>query len=151
MNVLVGVVSCDAMVEQGEALVGNAPGRAFGFSCGKHSSARPVVKSLPSKGLALWGKGWIFRSDSNAEDLPGFAGAGLFDSFPVVHHSTSVVAYRKEKLITDPAFTQSLMLSLRDLAQVVEDKMGGVPQDIEGCVVDGQLYVVQTRPQVGLG
>ena len=29
-------------------------------------------------------KGFIFRSDSNAEDLPGFAGAGLFDSFPIV-------------------------------------------------------------------
>ncbi len=26
--------------------------------------------------------GYMFRSDSNAEDLPGFAGAGLFDSFP---------------------------------------------------------------------
>ena len=24
----------------------------------------------------------MFRSDSNAEDLEGFAGAGLFDSFP---------------------------------------------------------------------
>ena len=29
-------------------------------------------------------QGFIFRSDSNAEDLPGFAGAGLFDSFPIV-------------------------------------------------------------------
>ena len=24
----------------------------------------------------------MFRSDSNTEDLEGFAGAGLFDSFP---------------------------------------------------------------------
>ena len=26
--------------------------------------------------------GYMFRSDSNTEDLEGFAGAGLFDSFP---------------------------------------------------------------------
>jgi hypothetical protein len=42
------------------------------------------------------------------------------------------------------------MLSLKDLARVVEEKMGGVPQDIEGCFRQGRLYVVQTRPQVGL-
>jgi len=27
--------------------------------------------------------GFIFRSDSNSEDLPGFAGAGLFDSYAI--------------------------------------------------------------------
>ena len=140
----------EVVVGQGEALVGNAPGRAFGFACNKHGGAQPRVKSLPSKGLALWGSGWIFRSDSNAEDLPGFAGAGLFDSFPVVEHKTSVIGYRNEKLVSDPSFASSLMASLRDLAVAVEEKMGGVPQDIEGCYVDGQLYVVQTRPQVGL-
>ncbi len=26
--------------------------------------------------------GYMLRSDSNTEDLEGFAGAGLFDSFP---------------------------------------------------------------------
>jgi alpha-glucan,water dikinase len=139
----------EIVVGQGEALVGNAPGRAFGFTCAKQDGAQPVVKSLPSKGTALWGKGWIFRSDSNAEDLPGFAGAGLFDSFPVVEHATSVVAYRKEKLACDTAFAHDLMLKLKDLARVIEEKMG-VPQDIEGCFRDGKLYVVQTRPQVGL-
>lgn len=140
----------EVVVGQGEALVGNAPGRAFGFACVKQAGAQPVVKSLPSKGAALWGKGWIFRSDSNCEDLPGFAGAGLFDSYPVVEHASSVVAYRKQKLVSDTAFARELMLKLKDLAQVVEEKMGGVPQDIEGCFLDGKLYVVQTRPQVGL-
>jgi len=140
----------EIVVGQGEALVGNAPGRAFGFACAKTDGAEPVVKSLPSKGAALWGKGWIFRSDSNAEDLPGFAGAGLFDSFPVVQHAHSVVGYRNQKLVCDRAFAKDLMLQLKNLAQVVEQKMGGVPQDIEGCYRDGKLYVVQTRPQVGL-
>lgn len=140
----------EIVVGQGESLVGNAPGRAFGFTCQKTDEAEPEVKSLPSKGAALWGSGWIFRSDSNAEDLPGFAGAGLFDSFPVVQHATSLVSYRNEKLVSDPQFARGLMLSLKDLARVVEEKMGGVPQDIEGCFRQGRLYVVQTRPQVGL-
>ena len=54
----------EVVVGQGEALVGNAPGRAFGFACRKQPGAEPVVKSLPSKGTALWGKGWIFRSET---------------------------------------------------------------------------------------
>ena len=107
----------EIVVGQGESLVGNAPGRAFGFTCQKTDEAEPVVKSLPSKGAALWGSGWIFRSDSNAEDLPGFAGAGLFDSFPVVQHATSLVSYRNEKLVGDPQFARGLMLSLKDLAR----------------------------------
>ena len=135
----------EIVVGQGEALVGNAPGRAFGFSCSKQSGAEPVVKSLPSKGSALWGKGWIFRSDSNAEDLPGFAGAGLFDSFPVVHHVTSMVSYRNEKLVCNREFARELMISLKELALEVEKKMGGVPQDIEGCYRDGKIYVVQVN------
>ena len=40
------------------------------------------------------------------------------------------------------------MLSLKDLALEVEEKMGGVPQDIEGCYCEGKIWVVQTRPQV---
>ena len=83
--------------------------------------------------------------------MPGFAGAGLFDSFPVVEHSTSTVAYRNEKLVCDPGIARALMLSPKDLALEVEEKMGGVPQDIEGCYCEGKIWVVQTRPQVGLG
>jgi hypothetical protein len=30
----------------------------------------------------------------------------------------------------------------------VEDALGGEPQDIEGCWANGQLTVVQARPQV---
>ncbi len=43
-----------------------------------------TVTQLPSKSVALLPRvgapGLIFRSDSNAEDLEGYAGAGLFDS-----------------------------------------------------------------------
>merc|ERR1719253_1722959 len=70
----------ELVVGLGETLVGNYPGRALGFACNKDGRSPPRVPSLPSKSKALHGAGLIFRSDSNAEDLPGFAGAGLYDS-----------------------------------------------------------------------
>jgi hypothetical protein len=42
------------------------------------------VNGYPNKPIMLISKGgFIFRSDSNSEDLPGFAGAGLFDSYAI--------------------------------------------------------------------
>ncbi len=34
------------------------------------------------------GQPWLFRSSSNAEDLPGFSGAGLYESVPVPAHAS---------------------------------------------------------------
>jgi alpha-glucan, water dikinase len=85
----------EVVVGLGETLVGNFPGRALGFS------APPVVESLPSKSIGLFGGGLIFRSDSNGEDLPGFAGAGLYDSIPMVHNSKRTLMYHREPLIKD--------------------------------------------------
>lgn len=42
------------------------------------------IVNFPNKSVAEFGSGNIFRSDSNAEDLPGLAGAGLFDSVPMI-------------------------------------------------------------------
>jgi len=42
------------------------------------------VNGYPNKPVMLVSNGgFIFRSDSNSEDLPGFAGAGLFDSYAI--------------------------------------------------------------------
>jgi alpha-glucan, water dikinase len=66
----------------GEALVSKMPGQAFSFTYDKVSK-QSFVNSYPNKPLGLKTTGFIFRSDSNSEDLPGFAGAGLFDSYPM--------------------------------------------------------------------
>ncbi|CAK9064698.1 Alpha-glucan water dikinase [Durusdinium trenchii] len=64
---------------RGETLVGNFPGRALSFAVRK--GGEPRVISFPSKSVALHTQHClIFRSDSNGEDLEGFAGAGLFES-----------------------------------------------------------------------
>jgi len=46
----------------------------------------------------------MFRSDSNSEDLPGFAGAGLFDSYSMNDEKRVRCSYNKEKLIVDDNF-----------------------------------------------
>ncbi|KAJ1477364.1 hypothetical protein T484DRAFT_1821617, partial [Baffinella frigidus] len=92
--------------------------------------------------------------DSNSEDLPDFSGAGLFDSVPnrvsSVPNSVSSVSYRAERLVTDPSFAEDMMRKIAEASVAVEKAMGGVPQDIEGCWVGGEVHIVQTRPQVGL-
>jgi alpha-glucan,water dikinase len=138
----------EVVVGLGETLVGNFPGRALGFQMKKDGSSPPEIQSLPSKSTGLFGGGLIFRSDSNGEDLPGFAGAGLYDSIPMVTNTEQTILYHNEKLTTDKVFADDLMRGICKVAVDVEHAYGGAPQDIEGCYKDGKFYVVQTRPQV---
>jgi alpha-glucan, water dikinase len=133
----------------GETLVGNYPGRALGFVCRK-ADLNLEILSYPGKSLGLYGKGVIFRSDSNGEDLEDFAGAGLYDSFLAEEPEHRVLDYRNEKLVWDQNFRDEILRSIARVGLEVANIVG-MPQDIEGAVIGGQFYVVQTRPQVGLG
>jgi alpha-glucan,water dikinase len=143
-----GEVYAEVVLGLGETLVGNYPGRALGFVCRKADLALELL-SYPGKSLGLYGRGVIFRSDSNGEDLEGFAGAGLYDSFLAEEPEHRLLDYRNEKLVWDPNFRDELLRSIARVGLEVEKALGS-PQDIEGAVAGGQLYVVQTRPQVGL-
>lgn len=132
----------------GETLVGNYPGRALGFLCRKANLELRLV-SYPSKNIGLFGTGVIFRSDSNGEDLEGFAGAGLYDSFLAVEPQARTLDYAQERLVGDPGFREELLRTLARIGIAVEQQLGA-PQDIEGAVAHGRYHVVQTRPQVGL-
>jgi alpha-glucan, water dikinase len=141
-------VYAEVVLGLGETLVGNYPGRALGFVCRKADQKLDVV-SYPGKSLGLYGKGVIFRSDSNGEDLEDFAGAGLYDSFLAEEPEHRLLDYRGEKLVWDQHFRDELLRSIARVGLEVERILGS-PQDIEGAVTGGQFYVVQTRPQVGL-
>jgi alpha-glucan,water dikinase len=145
----------DALIELvvglGESLVSNSPGRALSASVGPKD--RPVeVHSYPSKpdGVFTPKEGThIFRSDSNGEDLEGFAGAGLYDSITVAECPKRTVSYAAEKLVFDATFREELLRRLFDLGRLVETNFKGQPQDIEGAVDEkGGLVVLQSRPQV---
>jgi len=138
----------EVVVGLGESLVGNYPGRALTFTINKASGAVTVLR-LPSKRqcLKLAEDTLIFRSDSNGEDLEGFAGAGLYESILVTEANTVETDYEKSPLLFDESFRKALISKLAEVGKAVEGAMGSA-QDIEGCVVGEDVTVVQTRPQV---
>ncbi len=141
-------VYAEIVLGLGEALVANYPGRALSFSCVK-DSREPRLLSLPGKSVGLFGGGLVFRSDSNGEDLAGFAGAGLYDSFMLPEPAKITLNYTEEALVWDDAFRNKFLLNIADIGASVEKALRG-PQDIEGAYSDGQYYVVQSRPQAGI-
>lgn len=132
----------------GETLVGAYPGRALSFVCKKDDLNTPKVLGYPSKPIGLFiRRSIIFRSDSNGEDLEGYAGAGLYDSVPMDEEDKVVVDYSSDPIIIDSNFQKSILSSIARAGSAIEELYGS-PQDIEGVVKDGKIYVVQTRPQM---
>jgi alpha-glucan,water dikinase len=139
----------------GETLVGAYPGRALSFSARKAAGTAELVGpatllGYPSKaeGLFLPMQTLIFRSDSNGEDLEGFAGAGLYDSIPMHKPQAQGIDYAGEQLLSDAPFRETLLRRIAAAGAAVENALGS-PQDIEGVVTpEGDIYLVQTRPQV---
>mmetsp|Transcript_35240 Transcript_35240/g.64410 ORF Transcript_35240/g.64410 Transcript_35240/m.64410 type:complete len:1245 (-) Transcript_35240:200-3934(-) len=135
----------------GESLVSNSPGRALSASVGAQpqSCTVHVFPSKPDGVFAPDGGTLIFRSDSNGEDLEGFAGAGLYDSITVTPCTHRTISYADEPLVFNAGFRDTLLRKLYDLGRLVEANFAGAPQDIEGAVLaDGSLVVTQSRPQV---
>ncbi|KAL2344368.1 hypothetical protein Fmac_005653 [Flemingia macrophylla] len=58
-----------------------------------------------------------------------------------------VLDYTSDKLILDGSFRQSILSSIARAGNEIEELYGS-PQDIEGVIKDGKVYVVQTRPQM---
>lgn len=132
----------------GETLVGAYPGRAMCFTARKNNLKSPIVVGYPSKQVGLYiKKSIIFRSDSNGEDLEGYAGAGLYDSVTMDKAQEIVLDYSNERMITDKDFQTSLFRKIAEAGKSIED-IYGCAQDIEGVVKEGEIYVVQTRPQI---
>ncbi|MCL5024585.1 MAG: hypothetical protein M1497_14720 [Nitrospirae bacterium] len=140
-------IYAEAVLGLGEALVGNYPGRALSFSCGKDDH-EPVLLSFPSKSEGLFGGGLIFRSDSNGEDLAGYAGAGLYDSFMLPLPSKRSLDYTEDPLVWDEGFRRDFLRAVAIIGAEVEKALAS-PQDIEGAYAKGEYHVVQSRHQVG--
>jgi len=133
---------------RGETLVGNYPGRAMSF--GVRRGGEPIVNSFPSKSMYLKTQPClIFRSDSNGEDLEGFAGAGLFESICAKPDKEGSPRYHRVALVCDRPYRQELLTRIAEVGWAVERHFAGMAQDIEGCVDDQErIFIVQSRPQV---
>ncbi|XP_021805227.1 phosphoglucan, water dikinase, chloroplastic [Prunus avium] len=118
-----------------------------------HNSVEAEIASGLGETLASGTRGtpWRLSSgkfDGNVRTL-AFAnfseellGTGPADG-EVIHLT---VDYSKKPLTVDPIFRQQLGQRLSTVGFFLEQKFG-CPQDIEGCVVGKDIYIVQTRPQ----
>ena len=116
----------------GETLVGNYPGRALSFVCDK-TTGKQTLLSYPSKSTGLYGSGLIFRSDSNGEDLAGYAGAGLYDSVLLDEARQVALDYTQEPLVWDEPFRKNVLDTIARIGLEIE-RVCGSPQDIEGLL-----------------
>ncbi|KAI8477159.1 MAG: R1 protein [Monoraphidium minutum] len=134
----------------GESLVsGMVPGSSIAFTARKDALDDPHVLSYASKSEGMFVReSLIFRSDSNGEDLEGYAGAGLYESITMDPSNLVRVDYSDDPITADPGFRNKVMSDIVKVGAAIEAALGSA-QDIEGVVdPDGAVYIVQTRPQV---
>lgn len=108
----------------GETLASGTRGTPWRISCGKFDG---LVQTLA---FANFSEELIVRS------------AGPADG-EVIHLT---VDYSKKPLTVDPVFRRQLGQRLCAVGFFLERKFGS-PQDVEGCLVGKDIYIVQTRPQ----
>ena len=111
----------------GETLVGNYPGRALSFKADKRANSPPVITGFPSKNVALSvPKGTlIFRSDSNGEDLEGYAGAGLYESVTTEVETVTHVDYSKDEMVwNDRGTADQIMSKITEAGIAIEKALG---------------------------
>ncbi|CAK8574448.1 unnamed protein product [Lathyrus sativus] len=108
----------------GETLASGTRGTPWRISCGKFDG---LVQTLA---FANFSEEMIVRS------------AGPADG-EVIHLT---VDYSKKPLTVDPVFRRQLGQRLCAVGFFLERKFGS-PQDVEGCLVGKDIYIVQTRPQ----
>uniref|UniRef100_A0A7S1X676 Pyruvate phosphate dikinase AMP/ATP-binding domain-containing protein n=1 Tax=Tetraselmis chuii TaxID=63592 RepID=A0A7S1X676_9CHLO len=143
-------IYCELVKGLGETLVsGQFPGKGMSFAASKRDLDNPRVLAYPSKSAAMFvPDSLIFRSDSNGEDLEGYAGAGLYDSITMDPCVTERVDYTSDPLIADESFRRHILSQICKVGLAIEEALGS-PQDVEGVVdPEGNITVVQTRPQV---
>eukprot|EP01025_Chloroclados_australasicus_P029395 TRINITY_DN2937_c0_g1_i17.p3 TRINITY_DN2937_c0_g1~~TRINITY_DN2937_c0_g1_i17.p3 ORF type:complete len:161 (-),score=18.39 TRINITY_DN2937_c0_g1_i17:329-751(-) len=134
----------------GESLVsGMVPGSSLAFVAKRDNLDEPEVLSYPSKSEAMFVRdSLIFRSDSNGEDLPGYAGAGLYESITMDPTQLEKVDFSADRLNTDAEYRRDLLSRICKVGNAIHEALGSA-QDVEGVVdPQGAITVVQTRPQV---
>ncbi|XP_057722358.1 alpha-glucan water dikinase, chloroplastic-like isoform X3 [Arachis stenosperma] len=114
----------------GETLIGAYPRRALSFISKKHDLNSPQIFEYPSKPIGLFIR-WsiIFRSDSNGEDLEGYAGAGLYDRCSVLFMQRGKAFYDFQFNNTRLVKSPSLMYDPRERSLTRLEK-GGTTKDL---------------------
>eukprot|EP00878_Enallax_costatus_P030534 GHUV01033246.1.p1 GENE.GHUV01033246.1~~GHUV01033246.1.p1 ORF type:complete len:114 (-),score=19.61 GHUV01033246.1:296-637(-) len=90
----------------------------------------------------------LYSCEARCFTVSPVAAVYVYYSVPVVPLAEVTLEAANEPLFWDPSLRSRLIDSIVDVGQAVEDAFGGVAQDIEGVWREGQLVVVQARPQV---
>ncbi|KAJ1609314.1 R1-like alpha-glucan water dikinase [Cryptosporidium canis] len=173
----------ELVIGLGETLVSNTLGKSMGFTAARKKNSKNYtdtdfiqkvnIVSFPSKSIAMFDIihvdgghsiqeyglpcNFIFRSDSNAEDIEGFAGAGVFQSIQLIDPTCKYVKYMDQKIIIDNSYRNEIIKMLAVVAFYIQDEFDQIPQDIEGCIIEEstnigsnsiKIAIVQSRPQV---
>ena len=131
----------------GETLVSSFEGQSFSFIYNKIDK-KYNIKSYQNKSLKILNSGFIFRSDSNLEDIENFSGAGLFDSICLFDDDIIYMKYYDDMLFCNDKFRNNIINKICDIGINVEELYNGKEQDIEGVYYNGDFYIVQSRSQV---
>lgn len=101
-----GEVYCELVKGLGESLVsGTVPGSALSFTAPKSDLNAPEIRTFMSKSHGMFvPESLIFRSDSNGEDLAGYAGAGLYESITMDPSTLDIVDFSADRIMTNPEF-----------------------------------------------
>jgi len=144
-------IYCELVKGMGESIVsGTVPGSALAFTARKNDLDNPTIVLYPSKsqGMFVREDSLIFRSDSNGEDLDGYAGAGLYDSVTTAVMTQELVDYSSDQLLTDQAYAREIMSRVCKVGAAIEKSLKSA-QDVEGVIdFNNDITVVQTRPQM---
>ncbi|XP_078433717.1 chloroplastidic phosphoglucan, water dikinase (ATGWD3) [Wolffia australiana] len=119
-----GVAAVEVAAGLGETLAGAARGTPWRLSLGKISGK---VETVAFANL----------SEELVAPLRGAEGGEVV---------RLTVDYSKEALTVDPTFREQLGRRLCAVGFYLEQKFG-CPQDIEGCLVGKDIFIVQSRPQ----
>ena len=58
-----------------------------------------------------------------------------------------VMVYSRDPMVVDLHFQSLIHSKIAEMGKIIED-LYGCPQDIEGVVHDGQVYVLQCKPLI---
>ncbi|CAI9291740.1 unnamed protein product [Lactuca saligna] len=130
-----------------ETLIGASPGRAMSSITKKSELKSPIVTCYPSKSIGLYAnnkRSIIFRPDFISEKTNRYACHGIYDSILMENKEEVVLVYSRDPMVVDLHFQALIHSKIAEAAKIIED-LYECPQDIEGVVQDGQVYVIQCK------
>jgi phosphoglucan, water dikinase len=128
-----GKVATLAFANFSEALVPAAAGATA------PAAPRPMALSYAAGSLS--GGASLSSGSRGSSEGQAAAAAGVLHAC-----ARRLVDYSRQPLSTDSGAREALGKRIGAVAALLEAEFGG-PQDVEGCLVGEELYVVQTRPQ----